>query len=385
MNRPVRILHVITGLGIGGAESVLARLVVNTSSHFDNTVLSLAGDGPVAARIQDAGVKLIFGNLRPSFSSPFAMARLFRPLREAKPDLIMGWMYHGAFAATVFGKVLPGKPVIAWNIRQTVLPAKAVKRSTHAMFRLLRMMAHTPRAIVYNSGISVEQHETLGFPLNRRWLIPNGIDTELFKPDAVVRAHVRRQLGLQPDSFLIGLLARYHPMKDHAGFLRALAIVVKAHPQVRGLLAGTGIDTENHELTRLLRELGLETKVFLMGELNLSRMAEMQQSLDLYVSSSIHEGLSNSIQEAMACGVPAVATRVGDAPSLIGQTGLIVSPGDPAALAAAIISIIQLENGQRHQLAAGARQRILEHYSLSAMVQNYEHLYRKMLNPVPLA
>jgi glycosyltransferase involved in cell wall biosynthesis len=318
--------------------------------------------------------------LKRNAPNPFKALSILRLARRIDPQLIQGWMYHGNLMASMAASGLPKTksreqvPVL-WNIRQTVYDLRNERWLTAKLIRLGAHFSARPAAIIYNSQTSAGQHETLGYRAGKRVIIPNGFDGQVLRPDDAARKAVRAELGVADDNILIGLVARYHPMKDHAGFLRAAAMVAQDHPQVRFALAGTGVSAKQPQLTEGLKQNGLQDRVTLLGER--SDIPRLNNAFDISCSASAWgEGFSNAIGEAMACGVPCAVTDVGDSAYLVGDTGLVVPPRGPQALANAIVRLIDIGNAGRRQLGAKARKRIETEYSLRAIVQRYENLYR---------
>jgi glycosyltransferase involved in cell wall biosynthesis len=206
-------------------------------------------------------------------------------------------------------------------------------------------------------------------------VIPNGIDLSLFRPDPAAYALVRSELGIPSDTVLVGLFARYHPMKDHATFLRAAQIVHSRKKNVQFLLAGKGITANNAELTRTLEEHGLESVVHLLDVR--TDIPRLTAALDVACLSSWSESAPFVVCEAMACSVPCVVTNVGDAPRMVGSTGVVVQPRDPEALAEAADRLLTMSVVQRAELGLRAREFALEHYSLQSTVAAYQALYAR--------
>jgi glycosyltransferase involved in cell wall biosynthesis len=233
-------------------------------------------------------------------------------------------------------------------------------------------------AIVYNSHTSARQHEAFGFDASRAQIIPNGFDTQLFCPDVTARASVRREFGVGEDVVLIGLIARYHPMKDHQLFLRAAALLVQVCPGVRFLLAGLGMDAANPVLRSMIAESGVADRMCLLGErIDTPRL---NAALDIACSASAWgEGFANAVGEAMSCGVPCVVTDVGDSMRIVDDTGIAVPARDAEALAGALKRLVSLGREGRLALGARARQRVIDEFSLGAVVRQYENLYEHVL------
>jgi len=208
-------------------------------------------------------------------------------------------------------------------------------------------------------------------------VIPNGIDVEQFGPSPKAYFKLRKDLHLGSSAVMIGLLGRYHPVKDHANFLRAAASVVAVKPDSHFLLAGSGVDEKNQELIRLIDEQNLTGRVHLLGERE--DTADLMAALDIFALSSFEESCPNVIGEAMACGVPCVVTDVGDAALIIGDTGRVVPSGNSPALATALIELLELGHVGRRALGVTARTRVMELFTLESSVAQYESLYKSMV------
>jgi glycosyltransferase involved in cell wall biosynthesis len=371
-----RIMHVITGLHTGGAEMMLWKLLSLSHAHHSQAVVSLMDEGTIGARIAGLNVPVYSLGLRAAAPSPVRALSIRSLTHLFNPDLILGWMYHGNLMASFAGLVSPGKPPVLWGIRHA-LDDLALRR--RPVVKLGAFFSRQPAAIIYNSAIGAQQHAAFGFHTAQQVVIPNGFDCQSFHPDPASRREVRKELALEEDATLIGLVARYHPMKDHAGFLRAAALVAREHPSARFALIGRGT-REQPALQALVAEFGLEDRVFLLGER--PDMPRITAALDIACSGSAWgEGFSNAIGEAMACGVPCVVTEVGDSPYLVGQTGLCVPPSQPEALARAICQLISAGPEYRQQLGAAARRRVEDNFSLPAVVCRFEKVFEEHLPP----
>jgi glycosyltransferase involved in cell wall biosynthesis len=373
-----KIVHLITGLGTGGAEMMLYKLLSRIAhNHFAPTVISLSDRGTLGVRIEALGISVYAIGMKSGKPSLASIWKLLKAVRNLKPDIIQGWMYHGNLAAQISSAFSPGSPPVLWNIRQSLYSLEYEKRATAAVIRAGSFLSNFPRHIVYNSKTSAEQHEALGYRENKRILKPNGFDTDIFKPSRETRKAVRMELNIPDASLLIGLIGRYHPVKDHANFIRAAARLGKSHPSAHFIMAGTQVDENNKTLQQHVDDLNLLPQIHLLGER--SDIPRITAALDIATSSSFAEGFPNVIGEAMACGVPCVVTDVGDAAWLVGDTGRVVPPRDSEALAGAWAELIEMGDEQRMILGQRARQRILEKFSLDDMVKCYEQLYFEVL------
>ncbi|MEW6267160.1 MAG: glycosyltransferase [Thermodesulfobacteriota bacterium] len=375
-----RILFVITGLSTGGAEMMLCQLIGRLDrAAFRPGVVVLTGRSELQARLEAQGVWLKnigLGLGRPP--GPAAVIRLIKAAREFNPHLIQGWMYHGNLAASLTARFLPNRPPVAWNIRQSLSDSKQDRSLTRAVIRLGAWLSPTVDLLINNSQASEAQHRRMGYAAAAGLVIPNGFDLEVFKPDPAARVSVRTELGLTQDKLLIGLIGRFHPMKDHAGFLEAAAMIQRERPEICFLLAGQRVDQYNPALSGRVEALGLAGRVHLLGRRE--DVPRLTAALDLAVSASSRaEGFSNVVGEAMACGVPCVVTDVGDSARLVDRAGLVVPPRSPAALAGACLALLAWPSEQRMALGLAGRSRISRHYSLDAVTRRYEVSYRRLL------
>ena len=375
---PLKIVHVISDLVVGGAEMNLYRLLSGIDrARYESTVVTLSDGGELCERVKDLGVPVYSLGMRSPAPSPGSLVRLIRLMRRLDPDLIQGWMYYGNLAAQFAATLLSRRPETVWGVRQSIYSLIEEKPTTALAIWLSARLSKRPAAIIYNSTKSAVQHEAIGYEGGKSRIIYNGFDVDAFTPSQEARLSVRAELGLPPEAMLIGLIGRYHPAKDHANFLSAAAIFAKDHPQVHFVLSGRGVDRENRKLGAVMKPHGFNGHVHLLGRR--TDMARLMASFDISVSSSAREGFPNVVGEAMACGVPCVVTDVGDSPKLIGSTGLVVPPRNPEALAQAWRELLSLGPSGRTQLGQAARERIRENFQLASVVEQYEELFKLVL------
>jgi glycosyltransferase involved in cell wall biosynthesis len=375
-------VHIINSLNTGGAETQLARLVVSeNSSGLEHLVVPLLEGGAIADRVREVGALtdvLQVTGARNLVTSPF---RLAVRLRELRPDVVQGWLLQGNLAASVGVILGHSSAPVMWNVRWTLYDVGSEKRSTRMLLRVSGGLARHPRCIIFNSQMAVSQHAALGYPSDRARVIPNGFDVGQFRPDPAAREAVRRELEIAPDAEVIGMVARYHPMKNHSMSLRAAAHIAERRPSAVFVYAGHGVDADNKELATLIRDLRLGGRVRLLGERQ--DVARLYASFDVYWMSSVARGISegfpNVIAEAMACGVPCVATDVGDAAPIIGEAGRLVAPGDWLAFSEATIELLDAGPAMRRRIGEDARARITSDFSLDAVAGAYHDLYLEIL------
>jgi glycosyltransferase involved in cell wall biosynthesis len=376
---PTRILHSITGLNVGGAELMLVRLLASMDRHrFEPRVFSLLAPGLVSKRVSNLDVEVDSIGMGRGIPKVSEATRLWNYGSSVQADFIQGWMYHGSLAATLFWWRKSRKPRLAWNIRHSLSDIALEPRLTRQIIRLLARFSRAPGAIIYCSQVSRKQHEALGFASDRGVLIANGFDTELFRPDLAARERLRNLAGAPQGAVLAGVVARVDPMKDHANLLKAAAVLrAQGHP-IYLVFMGRDADENNADLIGSIREHGL------MGAISLLAIRDdvpkLLPGLDILVSPSAWgEAFPNAVGEAMACGVPCVVTDVGDSRWVVGDTGVVVPPRDPTALAAALLKLMSLSEEGRQQMGQKARERVLKEFALAKMTAAYERLYDDLL------
>lgn len=360
----MKIAHLITDLGMGGAERQLKSLVTDPKkSSLSHIVISLKDEGVIGQQlIGQPGVHLYCLNLHKSLAGFY---RLYKILRREKPDVLQTWLYHADLLGLVIGK-LARVPCIVWNIRCSNMDLSRYSRLTSFVVRILTLLSRFPDAIVTNSQTGKEFHTKLGYK-PRRWLrIPNGIDTDLFQPDRDVGQKLRQSLDIPEGAVVVGMLARVDPMKDYPTFLKAIENLSGTHENLYGMVAGKGTENASWPVSppRLLR-LGLweNAPAFL-------------NALDIMVLSSFGEGFPNVVGEAMACGIPTIVTDVGDAAVLVQTKTQIVPPQDVDKLTLALKKLLALSSTQRKAIGEKGRERIVNSYSLSIMRQRYASFYK---------
>ncbi len=374
--RRIKILHLITGLDTGGAEVSLQRLTgAMARDRFENIVVSLTAPGLLSASIREQGIRVDAIHMPRSLPTPAAIWRLYRLLRLERPDILQTWLYHSDLAGLLTGRAA-GVPAIAWNIRCSNMGEEYRRGIKGALLRLLAWLSRYPDAVVANSHAGREEHAALGYGPKRWAVLENGFDLDIFKPEMHARASLRSELGLPDDSILIGLVARYDPMKDHEGFMRAAAELLSSEPAVHFVLAGDGIDDGNGELNRLIDRLGIGDQILLLGRRE--DVPKITAGLDIATCCSLGEGFPNVVGEAMACAVPCVVTDVGDAARIVGDTGIVVAAGDAAALARGWRDLLAKDAVGRAELGRRALARIEGQYSLSRCVERYQDFYQDL-------
>lgn len=357
----MKVLHVITGLETGGAERMLANLcIAGQQAGRAPLVVSLRPGGSQYERLQAAGVRVMDLGMRPGVPSLGGLLRLRRLIRREKPAMIQSWMYHADLYA-LLALVLSARvrrTRLYWGVRCSGLDFGQYALSLRVIVRLCSTLSHFTDGVVFNSQAGKLAHRKLGYSMRGAVVIDNGIDTGAFRPEVALRLPAREELGIAPDAFAVGTVARVDVMKDYPTLLDALR-------QLDGVTCvAVGRGTES-----------LDPTPGLLAQGGRDDVARLLNGFDLLVNASAFgEGFSNAIAEAMATGVPVVATDVGDARRIVGDGGLIIPPRDPAALVEAIARLRD-DAALRERCGRAARERIETHFSLQASVAAFDALH----------
>jgi glycosyltransferase involved in cell wall biosynthesis len=367
----IKILHLITTLDTGGAERTLQRLLKGMDHDaFDNSVVSLVREGPIASHLRDAGIRVQSLNMRRGVPAPGALLRLRSILRRERPDILQTWLYHADLLGLLATR-LAQVPRLVWNVRCGDMDMRHYSVLSRATRRTLAMTSHVPDAVIVNSRAGLSIHEGYGYSPRRWELIPNGIDAVRFARDEAGRNELRKELGIAPDAPVIGTVGRFDAMKDYRTFVAAAAAIRAQFPALRIVMAGPGIESNNAELVKMLGSAGLSGVTSILGER--SDVSRVLSALDVFCLTSIGEGFPNAVAEAMACEVPVVVTDVGDTAWITGSSG--VTPRDWKAFAARVCEVLQMPEATRRSQGIALRRRVESEFALRRMIDKYEGLF----------
>lgn len=371
MSAQLRIVCLIRSWNRGGAERQCAQLVRALAARGHSvTAVSLYGGGAFAAEIGGTGAHVASLAKNGRFDVVRPWWRYVRLVRALRPDVIYSFM-PAANLLTALAGAATGPATIAWGVRATRVDSRAYGFLSRAMYGMERMLIGFPRLVICNSEAS--RREIAGVRSSGVAVVENGIDLDRFRPDPVLRDALRREFGLDAGVTLIGIVGRLDPMKDHATFLAAAALIRRRIPGVRFLVAGADGSGLERRLRDQAEELGIGDSVLWRAPGD--DVEVVYNGLDVLVSSSAWgEGFSNVISEAMACGVPVVATDVGDARRIVGDAGRVVAARSPEALCGAVLEQMKLG---RTGAGAAARAHIASLFGMERCVERTEALLER--------
>jgi len=367
-NRRLKLIFLIRALGVGGTERQLVELAKALDRGvFDVAVLCFYSGGPLANELVAAGIPVVSLRKRGRWEIVRFLARLAAELRRRRPDIVHGYLTGPNLMASVMKAILPSTRIV-WGIRASTFETTGPLERMLA--RLEALLSSSADLVIVNSAAGLDYCRAAGFVRDRCTLIRNGVDVTRFSPAAAPKSRQRTLWGIQADALVIGLIGRLDPMKDHPTFLRAAAILAQSRPAARFVCIGDGPQAYLSQLRALAAQLGIGEKVVWTGTID--DMPSAYGALDICCSSSFGEGTPNCVTEAMACAVPCVVTDVGDSRIVVGETGEVVPPRDPAALAAGLEAMAR-RIALDPQPGIAARERIVAGFSLPRLVRETSH------------
>lgn len=370
----MKIVHVIVGLNVGGAELMLYRLCrgLSVNTNDEHMVISLTTLGEVGPMLQARGISVIPLGMSGIFGALHGLIRLVRELRHAKPDIVQTWMYH----ADLFGGVaarLVGVRKVIWGVRTTDIN-KGGSKSTILIRKFCAWLSGSvPTIIVCAAQASRKAHIKAGYSSSRMVVVPNGFDIEALVATAQERQILRMTHGVSNDELLVGSLGRFNQVKDHPTFIRAAGILAKQYDNVKFLLVGRDLDCNNLQLMAEIKSTGYEDRFVLLGERH--DVAACLKAMDIFCLHSLTEGFPNVLGEAMSMALPCVTTDVGDAAFLIGETGTVVPAHSPVELSKALAQLLASSPEARLEIGKNANQRIIDNFTMKCAEHKFKNIY----------
>ena len=362
--RPPKVMHVITDLDVGGAERMLVSyLTALRIFPIDCFVVSLLSGGFFASRLRHSDIRVYEMTMGRVIGNILSLFRIVATIRREKPDIIQSWMYHADLVSTLAllfsGRIR--KTRLFWGVRCSDMDTSRYRITLRFAIWACSWLSRIPDGIIANSHSGMRAHKKLGYHAGNFIVIPNGVDTNRFAPDADLRREVRIELDIPDDAFAITMVARRDPQKDHETFIKAIDLI----PGAIGILAGKG--TEEFPDQPNLRRLGVREDI-----------ERIYAGCDIVsLCSNFGEGFPNVLIEGMSAGLAPIATDVGDCALIVADVGEIVPPRDVEALAGAILSIINLGGEKVKEAGIEARERIKEEYTLDRSAAKFDDVYSR--------
>ncbi|WP_405080391.1 glycosyltransferase [Paenibacillus chitinolyticus] len=368
----IRIMFVITGLGVGGAEMMLYRLVKDLQKKGHSIiVVSLLEGGEIAAKIEQAGVEVVSLKMRNKFAIG-SIPKFLKIIKSFRPDIIHSFMFHANVLSRIVSRLTRG-PVVISSIRNTVFGGEL----RESIMRFTDPWSDATTIICKLAAARMIQERIV--PEKKLHVIYNGINPEPFIcPNAQKRNQIRSSLGISSAEQLILSVGRLEEQKGYPTAIKAAALLAEWGLNFRWIIAGEGILRES--LEGLVLEHKLEDRIKFIGVRN--DVNELQWAADIYVLSSYWEGLPGVVIEAMAASVPIVCTKVGGAPELVEHevNGLLCEERNEEDLAIKLKTMLEYPIERRKKMGAISYEKMQREFNLISMVSKNEELYMNLLN-----
>jgi len=358
---------------------MLKRLIVSDPVSIPDTiVVSLTSLGLIGESLRNQGVKVHTLNLSPSaINIPIVLWQLVKLIRQYQPEIVQTWMYHADLLGGLSAH-LAGNNNVIWGIRRTSLSLSNSAKTAFIM-KICAVLSHwIPKKIICVAEAAKQAHIAAGYLASRMVVIPNGFN---FSPFTVTQEQIialRLACHFSDGDIVIGCVGRFHADKGQDNFVKAAAIVAQQYPTVKFLLVGRDCDVNNAQLMHWLSDHGLQERVVLLGERN--DVPVCLAAMDVYCMPSRTEGFPNGLGEAMAMGLPCVATNVGDTAVLTGDTAILVPPQNEQALAQVLLKVIALSEKEREQMGQRAKERVMSEFPIEKVRARFEAVYRDIIS-----
>lgn len=367
----LKIIFITTSLGLGGAEKILYE-ILKEFKQSEILVISLGDKDFFSSNLYKLGIKVEYLNLKNNLSLIYKIFKLINILRKFRPKIIHTWLYKANIIGGIAAK-LSGNKFIYWSIHHDLENEK--KSFLRFLFMLISAVASQiiPKKIIFCSKSSAINHINFGFNSKRSIVINNGIDINKFKKDpSIYKEYRKNKFNLKNDTFLIGSIGRYHPIKDQKTLLKALLILKEKNINFKCILAGENLNKKNKYLYKQICELKLNNNIFLMGKIK--NIKNILCSLDLLVISSLSECSPIVLLEAISSDLLCISTNVGGIKNIIQNKNLLFKKRDHEELAKKIIFFMNNRNKFEINLKE-SKNIVLTKYSLKKMVNEYRKIY----------
>ncbi len=365
----MKIIHIISGLGPGGAQVVLTRILENDRLN-QHLVISMMDLGIYGEQIKKLNIPIYTLNFPKGKIRLTGLIKLYKILKLERPDIVQTWMYHADLVGGLISR-FAGVKNIYWNLRNSTFTVKTQSLNTMIIAKLCALLSGIiPKKIIINSYEGRNFHYQLGYKKNMK-VINNGYpEREIINKN------------LNKSKFVFGMLARWDPQKDYSNFLEAIHYLVNLEEfknlqkkvEIKFLLAGHKIDNNNLKIKELIDKLNISQHVDLLGDFKKDDVDKFYNLIDVHVLSSRSEGFPNVVAESMRLGIPNITTKVGDAEEIVGDTGWSVEPRNKFKLADSFLKAMNLyfnDQSAWQNLKQSANQRINNFYNIKKMLYEF--------------
>lgn len=371
-------LHIITNLTIGGAESMLLRLIKSRSDLYKSTiVISLMENAEIGKVLEEMGIKVIKMGMTNWWSAFRTIIKIKHIINRENPSIIHTWMYHANIIGGLAGHLAKNKNIV-WSIRRSEY-SYSESLSTFIVMKIGAIFSYLiPRVIVHVADSGLKNHQKYGYNSKNSIVIPNGFDTNKLRQNLISRKKIRNELNIYDNQTVIGCVGRFHESKGYEILVSSSTDVLKVYKNVKYLLIGRNVNEQNSILKKWIKKTGFSRHFILLGEKN--NIADYMNAMDIFCLSSVTEGFPNVLGEAMAMELPCVVTRVGDVKKIIGNNAVLVEPKSKTLLSKGLCEILGMDVEKRKKMGQRGRNKIEAEYPLKSVCKKYYDLYSLISN-----
>lgn len=367
-----KIVHIIIGLEVGGAELMLKRLVLysHQKAMFNHTVISLTDTGVIGNDLETHGIVVHSLGMKSLFSIPKTFLRLRKLLMKLSPDVVQTWMYHADFLGGLAAKSVGIKKII-WGIRTTDVTKGASKLTVVLRSLCAKLSYWIPSDIVCVAYAAKDTHAAVGYDSRKMKVIHNGFELDKFVVTDADRCQIRKELNLTEEDVVVGSVGRFNAVKNQRLFVEVAKYLVPRYPQLKFMMVGRDNDPENKELMSWICQNNLEGSFRLLGQRH--DVAKCIKAMDIFCLHSKTEGFPNVLGEAILLEKYVISTNVGDVKYLISDDFIVdLSPVD---ISNRIESAINNKEYLEKEILANKYMDFSEKYKISKCVSDFEGLY----------
>jgi glycosyltransferase involved in cell wall biosynthesis len=373
----VKVLHVIVGLNLGGAETMLKRLIEsNQGNNSSDIVVSLTSLGEIGELLQTKGVPVHALGMSSSLDFFRALWKLIKLIHLYNPTIVQTWMYHADLIGGIAAKLAGSYPIV-WGVHSIAIPQG--KRSiTYWIVRLCALLSYfIPNRIICCAESAKLAHTKLKYSKHKLIVIPNGYNFLDFYFDINSRNRIRSEFKLNESDILIGVVGRFDPLKDFHNFVFAASLLSSKISNVKFLMVGRGNEWSNTTLSDWIISYGLVNHFYLLGQQY--DPASFLSAMDIFCLSSASEAFPNVVVEAMAVGLPCVVTRAGDAAIILNDEDFIVPIKDSQYLAKILLKMCLLDPVDRKSLGEKNVKKVRDAYKIESIRKKYDDVYYEII------
>ncbi|WP_367103881.1 glycosyltransferase family 4 protein [uncultured Psychrobacter sp.] len=375
----MKIVHIIIGLNVGGAELMLKRLVLHSqkTNQFQHSIISLTDDGVIGSDLQDQGIEVHSLGMSSTITVPRTMARLRKLLKNLQPDVVQTWMYHADFLGGLAAKSLNVDKII-WGIRTTDVSQGPSKLTVHLSKICAKLSYSIPDVIVCAAHVSKDYHISIGYDESKMMVIPNGFDVEALSSTTEEEgSKVRKEINLSDDDTVIGTVGRFNPVKNQKLFVEVAANLVKDFPNLKFMMVGRDNTADNKELTSWIKHYNLTDNFRLLGQRN--DVPKCLKAMDIFCLHSKTEGFPNVVGEAILSETVSVAPDVGDVRVLLDDESIATS-NDTAGISDVIRNYLNYPKDKLEDKVSKNKENVITKYSMNVVLDKFHSLYSQNKN-----